>query len=317
MDTPYIKEKEFRKKLEGLNLLNLRVSTAIEIAVKYFKKKKRDDGAGYLEEHIFPVAYETILFFIENHSSINDDIIISALFHDLFEDTDFSEKDLKKAFPDNHHKILNIVLPLTKDKGVSGSSYESKLAYNQEYFQQLGSALYETKVIKLIDRINNLQCVHKSKKEKIFFYLQETSVFYLPLAQETHANLYDRILSLYNNLSERYNATSDKSLPLDYKVIKTKVSVKDNNQPSSVYFEIGLYPLVKNKFGINNAIIPIMLTLENILSLNLSKTINDIIRKLISLNNIALKFWEKDALELSRLVQKSLAGKKFQLKRET
>ena len=58
-ESPYLNESDLRLQLADLGLLASQVEAAIVMARRVHEHHRRDDGSPYLEEHVFPVAFET------------------------------------------------------------------------------------------------------------------------------------------------------------------------------------------------------------------------------------------------------------------
>jgi len=180
------------KKLKRLGVsLTPLIMLAFEQAEKSHAHQKRDDGSSYLEQHIYPVTDNLIDFCIAERKKITEELVIGSLLHDALEDdSSLSHHKFKKNFG---LKIFKIVHPLTKT--FSGKmSKQKRRAYNQLYFAKLEASPWETKVIKLADRFNNISSIHVTpKKDKLARYIEETIEFYLPFAERVSAYFYVKI----------------------------------------------------------------------------------------------------------------------------
>lgn len=306
MRKPHLTQKKFRKKLVKMGLMNFWIERAIGIVEKYFAHKKRDDGSSFLEQHIYPVAYETAVFF---EKAATADVIIAALFHDLFEDTDYS--DLARDFPSLHKEILRDTMPLTKGRETDRMTYEQKMEYNKKYFRGLYRATHVSRIIKLLDRINNLSCGAKGPKRE--FYLLETREFYLPFARSTDRLLYERMLKAYEKLGGKRTMLGFGKKGVKFKVHEIGIHSKERNRPASLYFRLGLACQGPDKFRIKDRVIELNLTLQDVMALHLDSTITELASKLLEVPDSPYEHWEKIAADLTNRLDKKLMNKTLTL----
>ena len=196
MDVPYASLQDLQKELYKLDLFDhYLVQDALLQVERSHIDQMRDDGASYLEQHIYPVTISVIHYYKEQSKIPSVELIVAALLHDAIEDDEnFTDEKCMKIFG---NKILSIVKPLTKTdykKFPGTTKQEKKLALTADYLQNLEYAPSEAKIIKLADRLNNLQCIHLSpKKEKLKFYLKETEDFYLPFSKKVSIPFYEKL----------------------------------------------------------------------------------------------------------------------------
>lgn len=184
-------------------LMNTEIDQAIRQAEMSHGEQLREDGEPYLTEHVYPVTKLAIDFFKQR---VTDDIIVAAILHDALEhDKNFTDHDFKSIFGDKAFKIVKglSILRATSPEYDNLSKAERHNKQTQIYFKNLSNASFETKVLKLLDQINNLFWAITFKEEQIKIYLQETEEFYIPLAQATDIELYKTIINLYNNLKSK------------------------------------------------------------------------------------------------------------------
>lgn len=140
----------------------------IEKLISYIKEKHagqiRKQGTPYYEH---PVRVAEIL----KEKGYGYDYYVTALFHDLLEDTDATIDEIKDL---SNEEILTSVKLLTKQKGYIMEEYISNINNNEI-----------AKAVKLSDRLHNLtEGVYADKKWKIK-YIKETEKYFLPLAKNT------------------------------------------------------------------------------------------------------------------------------------
>jgi (p)ppGpp synthase/HD superfamily hydrolase len=140
---------------------------------------RKGDGSPYI---IHPLMVAMKL----NQYGFDDKIVAAALVHDVLEDTDFSEKDLRLELGD---EIVEIVKAVTNDDSLS---WEEK---KKKYIETVRNGGVEAKAVALADKIHNLESLlaayeeqgsklwekfNRGKEQKIWF---ETEV--LKMLQET------------------------------------------------------------------------------------------------------------------------------------
>ena len=113
---------------------------ALKYAFTNYGDLKRRSGAPYI---IHPIRMTSILRAAGFTEFENEDIMIAALFHDLLEDTDTSITHIANQFG---NKVASIVKELTKPEQVD----------KNEWLKSFGAMSKEAKIIKIIDRIDNL-----------------------------------------------------------------------------------------------------------------------------------------------------------------
>ena len=195
MGLPFLKLEELVEELKSKNLYTSNIQKALNQAFNSHKDQKRTNSKPYLEEHIYPVTYE--LLSLNDTEHLNENLIIGSLLHDSLEDDeDFTESIMVAEFGDN---ILNIVKPITKSASDNSHIHTQAEKYhiNSKYLKNLDSAPFETKLIKLSDRYNNLCCcmgILHSHPEKAQRYIKESKDLFLPFAK-THSVYFYKKLS--------------------------------------------------------------------------------------------------------------------------
>lgn len=141
------------------------LSEAIEFTTKKHEGQFRMGGDPYYKH---PIQVMNILV---RKGITNKAYLLTALFHDLLEDTDTSESDIMRF---GNKRVLNAVKLLTKTKGYDMDSYIKGIKNN-----------IMAKMIKLADRLHNLQSAVVANKKFQLRYIEETEKYYLDLAQGT------------------------------------------------------------------------------------------------------------------------------------
>ena len=114
--------------------------------------------------------------------------IITALFHDLLEDTDATEQEISYY---GGADVLAAVKVLTKSK-----------RYKMDIYIQDIKANHMAKMVKLADRLHNLMSADVADKAFQKRYVKETEEFYLDLAKGTpfEEDIANALIALKNTL---------------------------------------------------------------------------------------------------------------------
>ena len=140
-----------------------RVSLALAFAKEKHVGQKRIGGDDYISH---PIAVCEMI----KAQGFDEDYQITALFHDLLEDTDATEEEILRY---GNEKILTAVKLLTKSKGYVMKEYVSAIKTNEIAF-----------AVKASDRLHNLQCALVTDDEFKRKYILETLDWYLDFSPE-------------------------------------------------------------------------------------------------------------------------------------
>jgi (p)ppGpp synthase/HD superfamily hydrolase len=191
------------------------VSTEIHNGIK-----REDNQSPFLETHIWPVTRDVVNHYLTVNRNITSVEIVSSILHDVMEDNDrildlYKTKEygfdayLKYRFGIRVHEIC-LDLKIKPLENYSGDNDEQRqLARFHDYCKGLSSADYDMKVIKLVDRANNMKFISNMPKldgnivnYKIKRYLREAEDFYLSFAllEPAMKDLYLKLRESYENL---------------------------------------------------------------------------------------------------------------------
>jgi (p)ppGpp synthase/HD superfamily hydrolase len=191
------------------------VSTEIHNGIK-----REDNQSPFLETHIWPVTRDVVNHYLTVNRNITSVEIVSSILHDVMEDNDrildlYKTKEygfdayLKYRFGIRVHEIC-LDLKIKPLENYSGDNDEQRqLARFHDYCKGLSSADYDMKVIKLVDRANNMKFISNMPKldgnlvnNKIKRYLREAEDFYLSFAllEPAMKDLYLKLRESYENL---------------------------------------------------------------------------------------------------------------------
>ena len=135
-----------------------RVQKAKEFATEKHKGQKRIGGDDYITH---PLAVCEMV----KEQGYNEDYQITALFHDLLEDTNATEEEILRY---GNQEILTAVKLLTKQKGYDMADYVNAIKSNDIALK-----------VKTADRLHNLQCALVTDVEFKRKYVLETIDWYL------------------------------------------------------------------------------------------------------------------------------------------
>ena len=140
-----------------------RLSKALRFATEKHKGQFRIGGSEYITH---PVAVAEIV----KEQGYGIDVQITALFHDLLEDTDATEDEILSY---GNREILKAVKLLTKKKGYIMAEYIKGIRQNETAF-----------AVKAADRLHNLRCAVVADAEFKRKYILETVDWYLDFSTE-------------------------------------------------------------------------------------------------------------------------------------
>ncbi|HIW04177.1 MAG TPA: RelA/SpoT family protein, partial [Firmicutes bacterium] len=148
------------------------VAAALEYATLKHGGQKRVSGEPYITH---PIAVANILLDL----GMDYNSVCAALLHDVIEDTDATEEDLREKFGD---QITELVLGVTKLKKITFKSKEQEQAEN---FRKMFFAMAKdirVLIIKLADRLHNMRTVEALSRERQEALANETLEIYARLA---------------------------------------------------------------------------------------------------------------------------------------
>ena len=148
------------------------IARVLDFATQKHREQKRVSGEPYITH---PIAVANILLDLGmDYSSV-----CAALLHDVLEDTDTTEDEIRKLFGNT---ITELVLGVTKLKKISFTSKEQEQAEN---FRRMFFAMAKdirVLIIKLADRLHNMRTVEPLSKERQVALANETLEIYARLA---------------------------------------------------------------------------------------------------------------------------------------
>jgi len=156
------------KSLDTKNILDFDlINKAIYWARKYHGDQKRKSGEPYYS-HPLEVAY-----MISEHK-LKTDVIVASILHDIIEDT---EVTVGMIFDNFSWRIAQMVDMLTRDRPDG-----TKLTIEEVITNAYKKADKEVLLIKLIDRLHNMQTIGYKSIEKIHSTSEQTFSFFISLS---------------------------------------------------------------------------------------------------------------------------------------
>ncbi|WP_417431709.1 RelA/SpoT family protein [Halpernia sp.] len=171
---------------------NKLIRKAFDVALDAHKDQRRKSGEPYIYH---PIDVAKI---VANEIGLGATSIACALLHDVVEDSDYTDDDLRKIFGD---KIAEIVNGLTK---ISVMNHQNISVQSENYRKLLLTLSEDFRVIliKIADRLHNMRTLDSMAPSKQRKIASETVYIYAPLAHRL--GLYG-IKSELEDLSLKYN----------------------------------------------------------------------------------------------------------------
>ena len=197
------------------------IITAMDVSSEIHNGIKREDNQSpFLETHIWPVTRDVVKHYLTANRNITSVEIVSSILHDVMEDNDrildlYKTKEygfeayLKYRFGNRVYEICMDLKIKPLENFPGDDDQQRQLARFHDYCKGLSSADYDIKVIKLVDRENNMKFINNLSKlggkrvnDKIKRYLREAEDFYLSysLLEPSMKDLYLKLRESYENL---------------------------------------------------------------------------------------------------------------------
>jgi len=171
------------------------IKKAFTMALEAHKEMRRKSGEPYI---FHPLAVAQICV---EEIGLGTTSIISALLHDVVEDTDLELADIERMFG---KKVARIIDGLTKVAGV----FEYGTSQQAENFRKMLFTLSEDVrviLIKLADRLHNMRTLDSMPRNKQLKIASETIYLYAPLAHRLGLNVIKSELEdLYLRFTDRH-----------------------------------------------------------------------------------------------------------------
>lgn len=188
------------------------IRLAFNTSVDAHKHQRRKSGEPYV---FHPIAVAKI---VASKIGLDATCIAAALLHDVIEDTEYSENKIQKLFG---RTITKIVVGLTK---ISKLKKEKNVSLQAENFRKMLLTLNDDVrviLIKIADRLHNMQTLDFMGPEKQIKIASETLYIYAPIAHRI--GLYD-VKSELEDLGLKYTE------PEMFEEIKSKIEQSKDEQ---------------------------------------------------------------------------------------
>ena len=221
------------------------IRKAFDVAVDGHKNQRRKSGEAYV---FHPISVAKI---VASEIGLDATSIASALLHDVVEDSpDYTINDIEKLFGENVAKIVN---GLTK---ISSLKKDKDISLQAENFRKMLLTLNDDVrviIIKIADRLHNMQTIHSLREDKQLKIASETLYIYAPLAHKiglyniksdledlalkyTEPEVYDAILLKIKESKEEQDLYIVKiSSILDKALTNEKIKYSIKGRPKSIY----------------------------------------------------------------------------------
>lgn len=193
------------------------IRKAFDVAVDAHKDQRRKSGEAYI---FHPIAVAKI---VASEIGLGATAIAAALMHDVVEDSEYTVEDIERMF---NPKIAKLVEGLTK---ISKVIPDQEISMQAENFRKMLLTLNDDVrviLIKLADRLHNMQTMASMVPHKQAKIASETLYIYAPLAHR---------LGLYNIKTQLEDLGLKYTEPEVYQEILSKM--KESKQEQEAYIE--------------------------------------------------------------------------------
>jgi GTP pyrophosphokinase len=220
------------------------IRKAFDVAMDAHKDQRRKSGEAYF---FHPIAVAKI---VASEIGLGATAIAAALMHDVVEDTPITVEDIERMF---NSKVAQLVEGLTK---ISKVQKEMNVSMQAENFRKMLFTLNDDVrviLIKIADRLHNMQTLDKMEDYKQVKIASETLYIYAPLAHRlglykiknkledlglkyTEPNIYNDIVSKIKETKEEQDAyIADISEVLKEALDEEKLDYIIKGRPKSIY----------------------------------------------------------------------------------
>ncbi|RVU90098.1 bifunctional (p)ppGpp synthetase/guanosine-3',5'-bis(diphosphate) 3'-pyrophosphohydrolase [Flavobacterium columnare] len=193
------------------------IRKAFDFAVDAHQDQRRKSGEAYI---FHPIAVAKI---VAGEIGLGATSIAAALLHDVVEDTDITVEEIENAF---NPKVAQLVAGLTK---ISQVKKDMNISMQAENFRKMLLTLNDDVrviIIKLADRLHNMQTMESMAEHKQLKIASETLYIYAPLAHR---------LGLYNIKTKLEDLGLKYTEPIVYSDIVSKI--KESKEEQDAYIK--------------------------------------------------------------------------------
>ena len=152
------------------------VAAAVEFALRYHGGQTRPTGAPYAE-HLL----EALEVLVRGAGVTDPGILQAAVLHDVVEDTPCTIDDVRRAFGG---RVAEMVGWVTKPEPAEGAKGADRKAAKEAYLSRLRDAPDDAVLVKLADRVSNVQTLRNLGLPRQRQYYAETVRYIMPLAAQ-------------------------------------------------------------------------------------------------------------------------------------
>lgn len=213
------------------------IRRAFNMAMEAHKDVRRKSGEPYI---LHPLEVATM---VVKDIGLGTTSIVSALLHDVVEDTDFTIEDIQAHFGE---KVARIINGLTKISGILEGSGSSSQAESIRKMLLTLSDDVRVILVKLADRLHNMRTLDSMPQHKRMKIASETLLVYAPLAHR---------LGLYSIKSELEDLSMRITQPEIFNEISENIRKTESDRKK--FITRFLTPIRKelNKQGISHTIL--------------------------------------------------------------
>ena len=191
-----------------------RIEKAYLLAEKAHSGQFRASGEPYI---VHPVEAAKITVQL----GMDTDTVVTALLHDVVEDTDITLEEIKKEFGTDVANLVDGVTKLKQIKKVNNASKEEQQAENvRKMFMAMAKDI-RVIIVKLADRLHNMRTIDAKPVEKQRRIAHETMEIYAPLAHRLG------IRPIMEELEDRCIRVLD---PVGYHDIESRMEMQKDEQ---------------------------------------------------------------------------------------
>lgn len=201
------------------------IRKAFEVALDAHSNQRRKSGEAYI---FHPIAVAKI---VASEIGLDANSIAAALLHDVVEDcARYNIDDIQQLFGETVARIVN---GLTK---ISNIKKDLNVSIQAENFRRMLLTLHDdirVIIIKIADRLHNMQTIHSMREDKQLKIASETLYIYAPLAHK---------IGLYNIKTELEDLALKYTEPDIYNGILNKL--KESKEEQDLYIK-GISKILK------------------------------------------------------------------------
>jgi len=190
---------ELKSHLRHLNTADQkRIQHAFEVGKEAHKDQKRKSGEPYF---MHPIAVAHILADL----GADADTLIAALLHDTIEDTDLSLKDVQREFNGDVASLIDGVTKLEPEDLAAHPTLNDQIETLRKMFKLIENDV-RVIIIKLADRLHNMQTIEHLSPERQRSMAQETMDIYVKIADRlSMQDMRDELESLCLSVLDKEN----------------------------------------------------------------------------------------------------------------